>query len=172
MSDHQHRTAVEAGVEVPVPADGERWTVGAVILNRGGAAFAQRRGPDRRLFPDCWDIVGGHVEPGESLLDALAREVEEETGWCLRRVRRHLGTTTWTGDDGGGTRHEADYLVEVDGDLDRPALEWSKHTAYDWFGPADLPRLKENRGPGEYLVHDLIAKALSALPLHSGPHML
>ncbi|WP_399933141.1 NTP pyrophosphohydrolase [Streptomyces kanamyceticus] len=112
------------------PADGERWAVGAVILNRDGAAFARRRGPGRHL----------------------------------RRVRRHLGTTTWTGDDGTGTRHEADHLVEVDGDLDHPVLEWSKHTAYGWFGPDDLSRLKQNRAPGEYLIHDLIAKALQARP--------
>ncbi|ROQ67998.1 ADP-ribose pyrophosphatase YjhB (NUDIX family) [Streptomyces sp. 840.1] len=151
---------VDDGVEVPVPADGEVWAVGAVILAPDGRAFAQRRGPHRRLFPDCWDIVGGHVEPGESLLDALAREVEEETGWRLHRVRRLFGITTWTGDDGNGERHEADYLVEVDGDLANPALEWAKHTAYDWFGPDDLPRLTENRAPGEHLIHDLIAQAL------------
>ncbi|ANP51636.1 8-oxo-dGTP pyrophosphatase MutT (NUDIX family) [Streptomyces griseochromogenes] len=160
MPDDQHHAAVDSGVEIPALADGEVWAVGAVILNQHGRAFAQKRSPDRRLFPDCWDIVGGHVEPGESLLDALAREVAEETGWRLCRVRRLLGVATWTGDDGNGTRHEADYLVEVEGDLDHPALEWSKHTAYDWFGPDDLSRLKENRAPGEYLIHDLIAKAL------------
>ncbi|MFH9402017.1 NUDIX hydrolase [Streptomyces sp. NPDC017638] len=164
MSDDQHRVIVDDGVEFPVPADGEAWAVGAVILNQDGHAFAQKRSPERRLFPDCWDIVGGHVEPGETLLDTLAREVEEETGWRLRRVRRLLGITTWTGDDGDGLRHEADYLVEVDGDLGHPALEWSKHTAYDWFGPAGLHRLKENRASGEYLIHDLIAKALQDRP--------
>ncbi|AWT45431.1 MULTISPECIES: NUDIX hydrolase [Streptomyces] len=160
MADDRYGLVVDAGVEVPVPGDGETWTVGAVVLDGRGRAFAQRRGAGRRLFPDCWDIVGGHVEAGESLLEALAREVREETGWRLRRVRRLLGVTSWTGDDGGGLRHEADFLVDVDGDLDRPALEWSKHSAYDWFGPGDLDRLKENRSPGEYLVHDLIAAAL------------
>lgn len=164
MAANQHRVTVDDGVEIPAPADGEVWAVGAVILNQDDKAFAQRRSPNRRLFPDCWDIVGGHVEPGESLLEALAREVEEETGWRLRRVRSLLGVTAWNGDDGGGRRHEADYLVEVDGDLDHPALEWSKHTAYDWFAPDDLPRLKENRAPGEYLIHDLIAKALRDRP--------
>ncbi|MFC8197917.1 NUDIX hydrolase [Streptomyces sp. NPDC057298] len=79
-------------VEVPSPSPGELWTVGAVILNRAGEAFAQKRSPDRRLFPDTWDIVGGHVEAGESILEALAREVEEETGWRLRHVRQFLGT--------------------------------------------------------------------------------
>ncbi|WP_327291883.1 NUDIX hydrolase [Streptomyces sp. NBC_01198] len=147
-------------IEVPLPADGEVWTVGAVILNHRGAAFAQKRSPDRRLFPGAWDIVGGHVEPGESLMEALAREVLEETGWRLRRVRRLLGITSWTGDDGRGLRHEADYLVDVDGDLDHPALEWTKHSACDWFGPADLSRLKENCSPGNFLIHDLIAEVL------------
>ncbi|MFE3946960.1 NUDIX hydrolase [Streptomyces sp. NPDC059118] len=155
---------VADGVEVPVPVPGEVWAVGAVVLDRDGAAFAQKRSPDRRLFPDTWDIVGGHVETGESLLDALAREVEEETDWRLRHVRRFLGTSTWTGDDGAGLRHEADYLVEVDGDLDHPALEWSKHSAYDWFGPDDLARLKDNRAPGEFLIHDLIARAVREHP--------
>ncbi|MFE3325313.1 NUDIX hydrolase [Streptomyces sp. NPDC059176] len=160
MPKAQHTVVVDRGIEIPVPADGEVWTVGAVVLDQHGRAFAQKRSPDRRLFPDCWDIVGGHVEHGETLLDALIREMEEETGWRLDRVRRLLGMSTWTGDDHGGVRQEADYLVEVDGDLDHPTLEWSKHTAYHWFGPDDLPRLKENRAPGEYLVHDLVAKAL------------
>ena len=33
-----------------------------------------------RSYPDCWDIIGGHVEPGETLEQTLIREVEEETG--------------------------------------------------------------------------------------------
>ncbi|QHA02110.1 NUDIX domain-containing protein (plasmid) [Streptomyces sp. FXJ1.172] len=165
MAAGQHPDiVVSSGIEMPVPADGELWAVGAVILNQQGRAFALKRSPDRRLFPDCWDIVGGHVESGETLLDTIVREVREETGWRLRRVRRLLSVTTWTGDDGDGLRHEADYLVEVDGDLDHPALEWSKHTAYDWFGPEDLPRLKENRAPGEFLIHELVAAALQDRP--------
>ncbi|MFD7339089.1 NUDIX hydrolase [Streptomyces violascens] len=178
MPKDQDDVTVDGGVDVPEPLAGEVWTVGAVVLNRDGKAFAQKRGPHRRLLPDCWDIVGGHVEPGESLLDALTREVEEETGWHLRRVRKLLGVTTWTGDDDGRVRHEADYLVDVDGDLDRPRLESAKHTASAWFGPQDLPRLKENRAAGEFLIHDLIATALRdgscsvrrPAPEHQPPH--
>ncbi|MFI6053238.1 NUDIX domain-containing protein [Streptomyces violascens] len=136
--------------------------------------------PETRASPPALPRLLGHrrwpVEPGESLLDALAREVEEETGWCLRRVRKLLGVTTWTGDDDGRMRHEADYLVEVDGDLHRPRLESAKHTAYAWFGPQDLPRLKENRAAGEHLIHDLIATVLldgssrRPAPEHQPPH--
>ncbi len=164
MPIRQPPFTVDPRIVLPVPAPGEVWTVGAVILNDDGRAFAQKRSPDRRLFPDSWDIVGGHVEAGETLLEALAREVEEETGWRLRHVRRSLGTTTWTGDDGAGLRHEADYLVEVEGDVDRPVLERSKHADHGWFGPDDLDRLRENRQPGQFLIHDLIARAVRRDP--------
>ncbi len=32
-------------------------------------------------FKDRWGLVGGSVEPGESLADGLKREFREETGW-------------------------------------------------------------------------------------------
>lgn len=35
---------------------------------------------DKRAYPDVWDLPGGLVEVGESLLDALRRELHEELG--------------------------------------------------------------------------------------------
>src|SRR6185437_15979901 len=81
------------------------WVVGAVIFDGEGRAFAQRRSYDRKLFPGCWDVVGGHVETGEGLLIALARELHEETGWTLHQVLASLGTYEWSVDS--TTRHEA-----------------------------------------------------------------
>jgi 8-oxo-dGTP diphosphatase len=132
--------------------------VGAVIVH-GSRAFVHRRGHERALFPDCWDIPGGHVDPGESPLDALRREIEEETGWWLRRVIAELGEMSWIGSD-GVPRREIDYLVEVDGDLDAPRLEHPKHVEFAWVGLDDLDRLMENRSPAETLVRDVVARGL------------
>ncbi|MGV9272864.1 NUDIX hydrolase [Streptomyces griseosporeus] len=121
MADDRYGLVVDAGVEVPVPGDGETWTVGAVVLDGRGRAFAQRRGAGRRLFPDCWDIVGGHVEAGESLLEALAREVREETGWRLRRVRRLLGV----GPSTPPTTGSAPAIWTGSRRTGRPASTWS-----------------------------------------------
>ena len=68
--------------------------VGALIKDNRNRVYVHRRAVDRRLFPGIWDIVGGHVEPGESAQEALAREIGEETGWRLRRIEgvvAHLG---------------------------------------------------------------------------------
>ncbi|MEU6198184.1 NUDIX domain-containing protein [Streptomyces sp. NPDC047061] len=127
-----------------------------MILSRRGEAFAQRRSPGRRLFPDTWDVVGGHVERDESLLAVLAREAEEETGWRLRRVCRLLGVTSWTGDDGGGLRHDADYVGEVDGDLGSP--DWSGRSTPPTTGSA--PPTPTFCPPSQFMVHDLIIGVL------------
>ena len=35
-------------------------------------------------FPDHWDLIGGHVEEGETPEEALVREVKEELGLNLK----------------------------------------------------------------------------------------
>lgn len=52
--------------------------VGALV--REGRVLLAHRGTDKRVRPGLWDLPGGVVEPGESELDALARELREELG--------------------------------------------------------------------------------------------
>lgn len=52
--------------------------VGALVEN--GAVLLVHRRQTRPAYPDLWDLPGGHVEPGESELEALAREMREELG--------------------------------------------------------------------------------------------
>jgi 8-oxo-dGTP pyrophosphatase MutT (NUDIX family) len=139
----------------------ERLVVGAVIVDDAGQVFVHRRGPDRTLFPNCWDIPGGHVEPDETPLEALGREVEEETGWRLRRVIAELGEMRWTGDD-GIPRRELDYLIEVDGDLNAPRLEWPDHVEFAWVGLDEVDRLMEDRTPLDADIRGIVSRGLIA----------
>ncbi len=51
--------------------------VGAVVIDAGRLLLIQRgRGPGKGY----WSIPGGRVEPGETLIEAVEREVLEETG--------------------------------------------------------------------------------------------
>lgn len=61
-----------------------RTVVVAGLLRRGGQVLLCHRRADRSHYPDVWDLPGGRVEPGETLGDALTRELEEELGIVAR----------------------------------------------------------------------------------------
>jgi mutator protein MutT len=132
--------------------------VGALIRNDQGCVFVQRRSATRRVLPGIWDIVGGHLEGGETIQEALAREVQEETGWVLRHIGAQVADWEWEYD--GVVRRELDYLVEVEGDLTTPHLEDAKHDRYTWVGQDNLQLMMEGRSDGDCRLRDIVARAI------------
>lgn len=58
------------------------------IFNPGGALYLQKRPMHKDVQPGRWDTsVGGHVDPGETIQEALEREVMEEAGLPLENER-------------------------------------------------------------------------------------
>jgi mutator protein MutT len=129
--------------------------VGALIRDERGRVYVHRRTAERRLLPGIWDVVGGHLEEGETPEQALAREVEEETGWRVREIVFQVADWEWEYE--GRVRRELDYLITVDGDLTRPRLEEGKHDASAWVGPDDLDLLMVNRTDGDRRLRDIVA---------------
>ncbi|MEO8651533.1 MAG: NUDIX hydrolase [Hyphomicrobiaceae bacterium] len=50
----------------------------SAAIFRGDTVLIVERG--KGALPGTWSLPGGHIEPGETALDAAAREVGEETG--------------------------------------------------------------------------------------------
>jgi len=113
----------------------DKVVVGALV--RDGRVLLVHRRPDKRAYPNVWDLPGGVMEAGESELGALTRELQEE-----------LGVQIATG--------SASHLCRVTaGPTDEPALlsawlvgDWQgvpanlapeEHDDIGWFGLEELP---------------------------------
>jgi mutator protein MutT len=59
-----------------------RQTVGGILVSKSKILLGKRRAD--RLYPNIWDIFGGHIEEGETKEDALKRELDEEIGICVK----------------------------------------------------------------------------------------
>ena len=126
-------TPVDGGVRC---AEGhEHWANSVpgsqALVERDGCVLLGRRGNEPGL--GLWDIPGGFVGEDEHPLDALHRELREETGleiepteligiWMQPYAGRTVLCLTWLARITGGVERAGDDLVEL-----------------RWFGPNELP---------------------------------
>jgi ADP-ribose pyrophosphatase len=108
--------------------------VGAVVV-RAGAALLIRRG--KEPLRGRWVVPGGTVELGETLEEAVAREVLEETGTVVRPLEV-MKVFDAIERDGAGVRFHyvvVDYRCAF---VSGEARAGSDAEAVAWVGEADL----------------------------------
>ena len=102
----------------------------AVMLRTDGQEFLLAQRPEGKVYAGYWEFPGGKVEPGESVREALIRELQEELGitvtacspWLTRQftyphatVRLHFWrVTAWDGEIG------------ITAPLEHAAVNWEK----------------------------------------------
>lgn len=59
-------------------------TMRGIIKNDDGEILILKRHPKSRTDPEMWELPGGKVEKGENFVDALVREIKEETNLDAR----------------------------------------------------------------------------------------
>jgi 8-oxo-dGTP diphosphatase len=119
--------AVAAGIQRPASS--------VLLVNCRGELLLVRRAATT-LLGGLWELPGGGIEDGEGLLDAVRRELGEETGITGARVTAYLGHSDY--DNARGLRvREFAFAATLDHDQD--VVLSSEHDAHQWVLPADLP---------------------------------
>jgi 8-oxo-dGTP diphosphatase len=95
------------------------------------------RRPDKRAYPNVWELPGGVMEAGESELAALARELHEELGVLIATdSASHL--CRLSARPAGEPAHLSAWLVrDWQGTPANVAPE--EHDDIAWFGLEELP---------------------------------
>jgi 8-oxo-dGTP diphosphatase len=57
------------------------------FVENGDSVLLMKRSPTRRVFPNRYNGLGGHIERDEDPLTSVRREVLEESGLAVRDVR-------------------------------------------------------------------------------------
>jgi ADP-ribose pyrophosphatase YjhB (NUDIX family) len=105
------------------------------VVERDGRVLLGRRAHDPGA--GRWDLPGGFIDEFEEPIDALHRELREETGlglkvteflgiWMQPYFNRNVLCLTWLGTPADGAEQAGDDLVEL-----------------RWFGPDELPGAEE-----------------------------
>lgn len=120
-------------------AHGMRCASGGFLI-RDGRVLLGQRAPDRELYPDVWDAIGGHVEQGETPADALVRELQEELG-VWPSAFREVGVLQ---EPQAGLYGEADYhmFVVTSWRGGEPGMQGREHSAVRWCTFGELSHMR------------------------------
>lgn len=120
--------------------------------NEGKYLLVKRSGEKYQHIAGMWDIPGGRIEPGTTLLENLKREVIEETQLeiaeepvlifaqdIMKEYEKHIVRLTYKGEASG-----------------TPILDTSEHTEFMWI---TLSEMKKQEGLDPF-VSEILEKGL------------
>lgn len=109
--------------------------VKAFLVNNKGHFLLLEKPPHRDGYhPNMWDLPGGRIDAGSSLIENLAREIKEETGLDLDMeiAPRLVGAQDIILPKSHIVR--LSYIAKVEGEV----VLSSEHISYKWFSLEEI----------------------------------
>ncbi len=111
-----------------------------------------KRSSHEDVYPNNWELPGGHVEPGESVKECVERETMEETGLVVDRIIGEFDELRWTSQSKGRVSVQYNYAARVAEPMDI-RLNPEEHSEHKWITEIDVDRLQMSSGMNKVL-HD------------------
>ena len=111
----------------------QRLVVGAIIVKEDRVLFLKR--PNNDFMGGIYELPSGKVENQEGLIDALIREVKEETNLNVSAIIEFIGSFDYISKSGKHTR-QFNYLIEVEDGI----IRLTEHTDHQWILPINIKK--------------------------------
>ena len=117
--------------------------VGAVIINDTPAVLLLQRREDEKSFPGMWELPSGKRSFGETSIEALHREVKEETGLQVEIIRplSVFEYVVETADEIRDTT-QINFLCRLTPGSQKIKINPKEHQAAKWFTIEELHSLR------------------------------
>lgn len=107
-------------------------SVSAIIVRPSdNKTFVTERSLNKEFSPGKWETVGGKVERGETVEEALKREVKEELGVEIK-AHRYFGEYQW------GTRTFKAFVIEL---KEEPVPNKEDFEDWGWFTKEEIEKM-------------------------------
>ena len=150
-------------------AENNQWSIGvcAQIINADKQVLLIQRAADD-WCAGVWEMPGGGKEQGESLLDCIHREVQEETGLTIIGEPKFIGYFDFSHSESAATKRK--FCFRISATVGTVQLS-DDHSNYGYFSLAKLNSLKVETTDGtpyeifrdhyQLLIKNLIANSSS-----------
>lgn len=109
------------------------------LIKKDGKYLVTRRAKVNDYMPGLWDIPGGTIEFAEETVDALKREISEETGLKIKPGKIILAYG-YLSDE---TRHQFQLVYECEYLSGEVKLNPEEHDEFRWIKTQDFSKIKK-----------------------------
>ncbi len=119
-----------------------RRTVSCWIMNEKGEVLVQKRAGEKRRNPNKWAKTGGQVDSGETVEEAIYREVKEELGIEIPKEQIEIDSIYKSDDK--NKRFVYNYIFVVDYKLEDYILQKEEVADVKYFTIEELEEIRKN----------------------------
>ena len=117
--------------------------VSSWIMNKNGEILLQKRSANKPRNPNKWAKTGGHVDSGESVKNAILREVKEEVGIDIPKNQVEI-LEIYKSKDPNNKYFAYDFLFIVDYKIEDYVLQKEEVSEVKYVTIEDMELIKRN----------------------------
>ncbi len=144
------------------------FAVDCFVVNEKNQILSQKRSANRRLYPNNWELVGGHVDAGETVYQAIFREIKEELSVEIDQIKSFVSKIEWVKPveklkEGEKTNNQIFRFIVSVKDIQNIKLEGDKATEFTWIDESNVDILKSNQEGEPNYTFDSVKHTLDIL---------